>query len=98
MMAALLNASSAFCLPVFLGLWLTGELTLLNAGQVILLQLAINYASSWTYYHWVHSSQDNNQNQDAEPRLPPDWITVLPKLGPLLSLLGDHGGFIRRIG
>lgn len=98
MMAALFNASRAFCLPAFLGLWLTGELTPLNAGQVILLQLVVNYASSWLYYHWVHSSQDKNQNQDAEPRPPPDCITALPMVGPLLSLLGDHGGFVRRLG
>lgn len=95
---ALLNASRAFCVPAFLCLWLTGELTILNAVQVILLQFIINYAFAWLYYHRVHSSQDKKQNQDAEPQAPPDYITVFPDVGPLLSIVWDHSGFIKRLG
>lgn len=93
-------ASSAiriFCVPALLCLWITDELTLLNTFTILILQLLINYALTLSSYHYVHKIHEKGDH-DGQPQIPPNYPTFLPVLGPLLSLIWDHGGFIRRIG
>lgn len=90
-------ATKVFFFPTLLWLWVTGDLTIFNAGAVLFLQLLVNYAVALWLYTRVHQVQQK-QGSDDPPLIAPDYPSVIPFLGPLLSVLWDHGGFVRRLG
>lgn len=90
-------AIRAFYVPALLIFWIAGELTIFYAGAILGLQISINYALQWWQYYWIHQRQEK-ELQDGMPQIPPDYPTFVPIIGPLISILWDHGGFIRRLG
>ncbi|TVY84387.1 hypothetical protein LSUE1_G000788 [Lachnellula suecica] len=90
-------AIRAFFLPALFCLWVQGEFTISNAGAIVVLQLFINYALRWCHYSWTHEAHEEQHRLDM-PQAVPDYPTFFPILGPLISILWDHGGFVRSLG
>jgi len=92
------SAIKAFFIPAFFSLWITHGLTIFNITGIISLQILINYALAWWHYSCVHFLQEKGEFQHGEPMIAPDYPALVPILGPIISVLWDHGGFVRRLG
>jgi len=88
----------AFFLPAIFSLWIIHGLTIFNIAGIVVLQILINYALAWWYYSSLHLVQEMREFRLEKPRIAPDYPALIPILGPLISVLWDHGGFVRRLG
>jgi hypothetical protein len=66
--------------------------TTMILGTLIFLLLLLHYCFALMCYHRGHTSQEH-----AKGRLPPQYPTLIPYLGPIIQVWLDHGGFLRRV-